>query len=233
MRLFMYPTCRDENKQSLSRAARIAACAAAMLATPAAHAQASASIAFASEYSVRGVSLSDGRAAPQLSLAYDAPQGWFAGAFAAPRLAVGERRDVTQIVTYGGFARRLASGLSWEAGASNYAFLHAAEYSYREAWAGIASDRLSARLSLAPAYYGFGGRVAYAEVNGFYPLREHVKLIGHVGALHGVRGPGRIDARLAIGIDVGDCNLQLAWLGGVRTQAPAPRALAFSAAYSF
>jgi uncharacterized protein (TIGR02001 family) len=212
---------------------RIGALAAGMLATPAALAQTSASISLTSEYSVRGVSLSDGRAAPQLSLAYDAPQGWFAGAFAAPRLAVGERRDVTQVVTYGGVARRLPSGLSWEAGISNYTFLHAAEYGYREAWAGIASDRLSARLSLAPAYYGFGGRVAYAEVNGFYPLREHVKLIGHVGALHGVRGPERLDMRVGVGFDLGDCNLQLAWLAGVHTQAPVPRALALTASYSF
>jgi uncharacterized protein (TIGR02001 family) len=233
MRLFMYPNCGDETKQSLGRAARIGALAAGMLALPAAHGQASASIAIASEYSVRGVSLSDGRPAPQLSLAYDAPQGWFAGAFAAPRLALGERRDVTQLVAYGGFARRLASGLSWEAGASNIAFLHGAEYNYREVWAGIASDRLNARLSLAPAYYGYGGRVVYAELNGFYPLRERVKLIGHAGVLHGLHGRDRMDLRLAIGIDLGECNLQLAWLGGVRTQAPVPRALALSASYSF
>ena len=70
--------------------------------------------------------------APQLSLAYDAPQGWYAGAFAAPRLALGERTGVTQLVAYGGYARRLASGLSWEAGASSTAFPHAAEYNYRE-----------------------------------------------------------------------------------------------------
>ena len=238
MRLFMYPHCGDENKQSLGRAARLVALAAGMLATPAALAQASASIALASEYSVRGVSLSDGRPAPQLSVAYDAPQGWFAGAFAAPRLALGERSDVTQLVAYGGFARRLPSGLSWEAGASNASFLHAAEYNYREVWAGVAADRLSARLYLAPAYYGYGGRVVYAELNGFYPLRERIKLIGHVGALHGLRGPlangpDRIDLRFAIGFDAGDCNLQLAWLGGVHTQAPAPRALALNASYSF
>lgn len=233
MRLFMYPHCGDQSKQSLARGARFAALAAGMLAMPAAQAQASASIALTSEYSVRGVSLSDGRASPQLSLAYDAPQGWFAGAFAAPRLALGERRDVTQLVAYGGFARRLASGLSWEAGASNYSFLHAAEYNYREAWVGIASDRLSARLYVAPAYYGFGGRVAYAEVNGFYPLRERIRLIGHVGALHGSRGPDRIDLRLAVGFDLGDVNLQLAWLRAVHASQPAPRALAFSASYSF
>ena len=234
----MYSHCGDEKKQSLGRAARIGVLAAGMLAMPVALAQASASIALASEYSVRGVSLSQGRPAAQLSLAYDTPQGWFAGAFAAPRLALGERSDVTQLVAYGGFARRLPSGLSWEAGASNTSFLRAAEYDYRAVWAGVASDRLSARLSLAPAYYGYGGRVVYAELNGFYPATERIKLIGHVGALHGLHGPlangpTRIDLRLALGIDVGDCNVQLAWLGAVHAQQPAPRALALSTSYSF
>jgi uncharacterized protein (TIGR02001 family) len=245
MRLFMYPYCRDENHQSLIRAARIALLAAAMLAPHETPAQASASVALASDYSVRGVSLSDGRPAPQLSVAYDAAHGWYAGAFAAPRLAIGEHADVTQLVAYGGFARRLPSGLSWEAGASSTSFLHASEYNYREVYAGLASDRLSGRLYLAPAYYGYGGRVAYAELNGFYPLRERVKLIAHAGALHGLRGPlagvrDRIDVRLAIGVDVGDCNVQLAWLGSAsiasgtdNRNARPPRALALSASYSF
>ena len=57
------------------------------------------------------------------------------------------------------------------------------------------------------------------KLNGFYPLRERIKLIAHVGVLHGLRGPlanarDRIDLRLAIGFDAGDCNVQLAWLGG-------------------
>lgn len=244
MRLFMYPSCRDESEHSVGRAARIVLLAAGMLAMPAAQAQASASVSLASEYSVRGVSLSEGRVAPQLSLSYDAPQGWYAGAFAAPRLSLGERPDVTQLVAYGGFAHRLPSGLSWEAGASSASFLHASEYSYREVYAGIASDRISARLHLAPAYYGYGGRVAYVELNGFYPLQERVKLIAHAGALHGLRGPladarDRLDLRLAIGFDAGAVNIQLAWLRsasfgpGAEGSAHAPRALVLSASYSF
>lgn len=238
MRLFMYPTCRDENQQSVGRAARIILLAGGVLAMPAL-AQTSASVSLASEYSVRGVSLSEGRAAPQLSLSYDAPQGWYAGAFAAPRLSLGERSDVTQLVAYGGFAHRLPSGLSWEAGASSASFLHAAEYAYREVYAGIASDRISARLYLAPAYYGYGGRVAYAELNGFYPLRERIKLIAHAGTLHGLRGPlagvrDRVDLRFAISIDARDFNIQLAWLRTTKSGITrAPRALALSASYSF
>jgi uncharacterized protein (TIGR02001 family) len=250
MRLFMSSYCRDENEQSVSRArpARLAPCivflAAGIVAADAARGQASASVSLVSEYSVRGVALSARRPAPQLSLAYDWAQGWYVGAFAAPRLSLGGSADVTELVAYGGYARRLGSGLSWEAGASSTSFRHASEYNYRELYAGLASDRLSARVYLAPAYYGYGGHVAYAELNGFYPLRDHIKLIGHVGVLHGLRGPvaqwrDRIDMRLAIGFDAGACNVELAWLGkagaapGLERGDRTPRALALSASYSF
>jgi uncharacterized protein (TIGR02001 family) len=249
MRLFMYHHRRDEREQSLARLRRAAArtlpTAIGLLAAQAAYAQLSTSVALTSEYSERGVSLSKGRPAAQLSLAWDAPQGWFAGAMAAPRLTLDERRGVTQLVAYGGFAQRLASGLSWEAGVSSNSFLRAHEYDYREVFAGLASDHLNARLYVAPAYYGEGGRTAYVELNGFHPLRERIKLAGHIGWLHGLRGPiaelrDRIDLRLAIELDVGACNVNLAWLartavgsGAANDRAPSPRAVALSATYSF
>jgi uncharacterized protein (TIGR02001 family) len=193
-----------------------------------------------SEYSSRGVSLSDGRITPQVSVAYDTAQGWYAGAFAATRLTLTERAgvgpDVTQLIAYGGYAHRLASGLSWEAGASSTGFQHASEYNYREIYAGLASDRISGRVYLAPAYYGHGGRAVYAELNGVYPLTEHLKLVAHFGALHlqAATAHDRIDLRLAISYDRGDCNVQLAWLASNRpADTRPPRALSLSATYSF
>lgn len=242
---------RDDNQQSIGHACRaklatrIALIALGVLAAHTARAQASASVSLTSEFSVRGVSLSDGRAAPQLSVSYDAAQGWYAGAFAAPHVRLGERSDVTELIAYGGYAHQLASGLSWEVGASSAAFQNASDYNYREVYAGLASDRISGRLYLAPAYYGYGGRVAYGELNGFYPLPEQIKLIAHLGALHRLRGqaPGardHVDLRLAIGYDAGACNVQLAWLSGAsigsgtpRGDDRSPRALVLSASYSF
>ena len=246
----MSPYRRDEDQQSVGRAprgrlaARLSLIAASLLAAHGAHGQTSASISLASEYSVRGVSLSNRLPAPQLSLAWDSAQGWYAGAFAAPRLNLGERSDVSQLVAYGGYAQRLASGLSWEAGASRTSFRNASEYSYSEVYAGLASDRLSGRLYLSPSYYGYGGRTAYAELNGFYPLRERIKLIAHIGTLHGLNGRAaesrdRIDMRLAIAFDTDACNVQLAWLGstgigpGAEREVRSARALALSASYSF
>jgi uncharacterized protein (TIGR02001 family) len=207
-----------------------------MLAAHAAQGQASASVSLASEYSARGVSLSEGRSSAQLSVAYDAEQGWYAGAFAVPDLTLGERSGVTQLIAYGGYAHRLASGLSLEAGASSTTFQHASEYNYREFYAGLASDRISGRVYLAPAYYGYGGRSAYGELNGFHPLQEYLKLVAHTGVLHTQAGTARdrIDLRLAIGYDTGDCNVQLAWLASNgRGDARPPRALSLSATYSF
>jgi uncharacterized protein (TIGR02001 family) len=214
---------------------------AALLAAARAPAQVNASMALASEYSARGVSLSDGRAAPQVSLGYDAAAGWYTGLFAS-RAALRERGGDAVLMAYGGYSARLASGLSWEAGASSTAFHRAAEYNYREVYAGLAGDLLSARLYLAPSYYGYAGRAAYAEINGFYPLYERLKLIGHIGTLRALGANARArdaaDLRLGLGLDLDHYNFQLAWQtstvdgGRVASQA-APRKLALSAAYSF
>lgn len=241
----MCPYCRDESQQSIARAMRIAAAAAAMLAANGAHGQAGASVSLTSEYSARGQSLSDGRASPQLSLSWDGVHGWYAGAFAAPRLTLAGRTGIAKMVAYGGYAHRLRSGLSWEAGASRTVFSNLREYNYNETWLGLASDRLSARLYYTPAYYGYFGRVAYAELNGFHPIGERINLIAHVGVLHGLRGltaamRDRVDVRLAVGVDAGPCNVQLAWLGTttfgsgrVANGFRSPRALAVTATYSF
>lgn len=233
MPLFMYAARRDHRQQSLIPA-RLALLALTMLAAPAASAQASGSVSLTSELSVRGMSLSDRRAAPQVSLSYDGEQGWYGGAVAAPQVRLGERDNATELIAYAGYVRRMASGLSWEAGASSTTFQHASDYNYREIYIGLASDRVSGRLYLAPAYYGYGGRVAYAELNSFMALRERLKLIVHAGLLHHFHGqPDSVDLRLALGYDIGACNVQLAWLGRSNGRQPAPRALALSASYSF
>ncbi|MFL6672302.1 MAG: TorF family putative porin [Massilia sp.] len=207
------------------------------LAAPAAHAQASASASIASEYSQRGVSLSRGRPVAQLRVDYDAPNGWYAGAFAS-RAELAEGGVTAQVIAYGGYARRLPSGLTWEAGVLNASFMNSGEYRYHEFYAGLAHDRVSGRLYFSPAYYG-GPKTMYAELNSTLPLRERLTLIGHVGLLHGLddrRGEARnhLDLRLGLGLELGDCNVQLAVLartpGGRERNA---RALALSASYAF
>jgi uncharacterized protein (TIGR02001 family) len=220
-------------------AVRLACAAAGMLAASSAQAQIGASVALSSDYSARGISLSRGHPSFQLRIDYDAAHGWYGGAFATPEASPDGAGD-GQLIGYAGYARRLPSGMSWEVGATKVAFLHDAEYNYHELYAGVSLDRVAARLSLSPAYYG-GRRTAYAEANGFYPLREHLRLTGHVGVLYGLGGEGdrfhdRVDVRLALAADIGNCNLELAWVasqprpGG---EVKAAQVLALSAGYAF
>jgi uncharacterized protein (TIGR02001 family) len=209
----------------------------AVLAAGPAHAQASVSAAITSEYSVRGVSLSRGRPAPQLRVDYDAPGGWYAGALASHAVLPDDESGV-QLIAYGGYAQRLPSGLTWEAGALDSSFMHGKEYRYHEFYAGVARDRVAGRLYFSPSYYG-GPKTAYAEVNTSYPLRDRLTLLGHIGLLHALSGGhgatrSWVDLRLALGLNLGDWNFQLALIGrtpgaGVRE----PRALALSASYAF
>ncbi|MFL6709522.1 MAG: TorF family putative porin [Massilia sp.] len=192
----------------------------------------------------RGVPLSDGGPTVQASADWDGADGAYAGVHAAPGLSLAGNAGVTELSAYGGLARRLANGASVDAGVIRHQFRGAGAYSYSELYTGIAFDRLSARLSWSPAYYGEGGHTLYAETNGFRPLGERFKLLAHLGWLHGLAGAAaqqrdRLDTRLALSFDQGDWNVQLAWLArrrigaGATDRLPAPRALALSASVAF
>ncbi|MFL6658091.1 MAG: TorF family putative porin [Massilia sp.] len=205
-----------------------------LLAIPApANAQFSATATLTSQLSVRGVALGDGRPGAQLAINYDGSSGWYGGAMATPEVRVGDRNHATELLAFGGYAQRLASGLSWEAGANSISFVRGADYNYQEAYAGVSGDRLGVRVFFAPHYYGYGGRIAYTDVNGFTPLADHLRLVAHAGVLHPLQGSAndRVDLRLALAYDAGPCALQLAWLHSSGQRAP--RALALSAAWSW
>jgi uncharacterized protein (TIGR02001 family) len=203
-----------------------------------AQAQTGVSASIASEYSARGMSLSQGRPAPQLRVDYDSPHGWYAGAMAS-RVAFDDNDANVQVIAYGGYGQRLSSGLAWEAGVLHAAFRPDREYEYHEFYAGLAHDRVEGRLYFSPSYYG-GGKTVYGEVNASWPLRDRFTLIGHLGLLHpfGDRHEdmrNRLDLRLGLGMEVGNWNLQLAVLASApRRRGPeAARALALSATYAF
>jgi uncharacterized protein (TIGR02001 family) len=244
MRLFMSLDRSIENKQPalagnfVQAGVRLAFAAIAALALHAAHAQVSASASVTSEYTQRGKSLSKGRVAPQLRVDYDTPSGWYAGALVS-RAALPYSDTSAQVVAFGGYAQQLASGMTWEAGALDASFVGDQEYRYHEFYAGLARDRIAARVYFSPSYYG-GGKTLYAELNGSYPLRDNLALVGHIGLLHPFSAGGeedrqRLDLRIGLGYDVGDWNFQVALLAnGPRRRGPdAPRAIAVSVTYGF
>ncbi|WP_020655481.1 TorF family putative porin [Massilia niastensis] len=204
-----------------------------------AQAQPGANLSLVSEYSVRGLSLSEGRPSAQLRIDYDSPAGWYAGGFAA-RVSMASSPSRAQLIAYAGYARRLASGLSWDAGVSRTAFVHDSRYDYHEFHAGLASVRANVRAYFSPDYYG-AGRSAYLEWNGFHPLGERLRLVGHAGYLRRLGGygggpSGRVDLRLALAFDAGDASFQLAWLARQReagSGARRARALAASVSVAF
>lgn len=204
----------------------------------AAHAQTSGSIGLVSENSLRGLSLSDGKPALQLRIEHEGASGWYAGGFASTVSLPGGYAH-GQLMAYAGYAQRSPAGFSWELGASRSAFAGEHRFDYIESFAGVSLERFGARLYFSPAYYG-AGRTAYLELNGHYPLGERLRLIAQGGVLRrleAVSGASqRIDLRLGVGADLGDCALQLAWLARQRdpaSRARRARSLAASINYAF
>lgn len=217
-----------------------AAASATVLATTLAAAPASAQLAASamllSDYSVRGMSLSRGRPEPQLRVDYDASDGWYAGALASG-VALADSDASLQALAYGGYAHRLPTGISWEAGLLDASFAHGAQYRYHEFYAGLAREGLSARIYYSPAYYG-EGKTLYGELNGAWPLPGRLSLNGHVGLLHPLGDGGddarqRLDLRLGLGMDYGDLNLQLALIAAAPRGREAARKLALGLTYGF
>jgi len=225
----------------------LSSCALALSPMPHAAAQTavSASVSALSDYRYRGISLSDGKAAVQLNVNFDHASGWYGGGFATSS-NVGDLNGA-QLIAYGGYARRLSSGASWEAGCTRTAFTQWHAYDYSECYAGGSLERVSARVYFAPRYLGHDSRTVYGELNAFYPLQERINLIAHAGWLHTLSGqayPGvpsdtRYDARLGVSIQLGDWNAQL--VRSSTQSEPAyypnyghsPQAWILSAVYSF
>jgi uncharacterized protein (TIGR02001 family) len=151
---------------------------------PAAQAQLSGSAGLLSNYLYRGISLSGDQAAARLALNYDGADGWFAGGqVVTGQLAVEQHRSL-QWTGYAGYAQRLASGLSWEAGASAYAFPRNSSWNFHELYVGLSGARLSGRLHYSPDYLGLGERTLYGELNGGWVLAPRWQAFWHGGYLY-------------------------------------------------
>lgn len=186
-----------------------------------ASAQVSGSLSLVSDYRFRGDSLSDEQPAAQLNVVYDHSSGWYAGAFGSTiRLASQSGRNL-QVLSYGGYARRARSGLSWEVGADYSAFSGLSDYNYAEVYSGIASDNVSGRIYYASDYFGQSSGTCYAELNGTRRFQNRLRWLGHVGVLR--RGSPRVaidgtsryrfDVQTGIGIDLDRASIQLTWVG--------------------
>lgn len=174
-------------------------------------AQANASVAVVSDDRYRGVSLSDGRPAVQASVGFDAADGAYLGAFASSARL--DRRDALRWIAYGGRAGRFADGVGWDVGVQYSGVAGLPEYGYPELYAGLAGERLGARVAYARHYFGDAGGAWYVSFDAQQPLSSHFRLTGHAGWLRPVGDPAAapaFDARLGVGLHVGAFDIELA-----------------------
>jgi len=194
---------------------RVALAALGTLFAVSAFAQLSGGIAVESDQRFRGVSLSDGKPDLRLSLAYDAPNGWYGGASATGVEFERESRQL-ELLVYAGHVWAAGVGAHWELGITAAHFTGGTRYDYQEVFVGLLAERWSARVYYSPDYYSAGTPTAYAELNNAVPVRTNLRAFGHVGALSRLRGSGqrtRVDLRAGLAFARDAWELQLAWHG--------------------
>jgi uncharacterized protein (TIGR02001 family) len=191
---------------------------ACLLLATAAQAQLGATIAVDSDYRYRGVSLSDSKPSGRLTLNYDAPERWYAGV-SATRAALTPVDSYTQLLGYAGGSMPVGDGRDLELGGDASHFSGISGYDFAEAFVGLLAERWSARLYLAPDYYGRHVSVVYGELNVHVPLDAKSRLFAHAGALVPVRGATgdadrtRADLSVGAGLALQGWDLHLALVG--------------------
>jgi uncharacterized protein (TIGR02001 family) len=183
-------------------------------------AQLTGSVSVVSDYRYRGVSLSDNEPAAQFAVTYDHATGWYAGAFVSTVKSPAYDTRGVQAISFAGYAWRMPSGLSLDAGADYSIVTAAPRYDYPEVYAGFAFQNVSGRVYYAPRYFGQSPGAVYGELNLAQPLLENVRVLVHVGALDSAANkyydnPSGvlIDGAVGIGVDWQGFSLQASWVG--------------------
>jgi uncharacterized protein (TIGR02001 family) len=189
------------------------------LVASAAQAQWSGSAAVMSDYRYRGLSLTNDEPAAQLGVVYDDPRDWYAGALATTALArCGHECGGVQVDSYAGYASRLPSGATLDAG-GNFRFSTGSQaYSFAELYLGLNYFDTTARVNFSPRYFGQDTRSAYVELAQSLKIHDRVRLLGHVGLLHVDNVPAYAPARtttmdvlLGAALDVGPFEARVTW----------------------
>jgi hypothetical protein len=195
-----------------------------------------------SQYSLRGVGLSNGKPDVRLGFSYDNMIGAYGGA----SLIVGDTADAgvkpLGYITYVGYARPALGAMGWDVGLTNtqiyiylpaqavtasaegttYTHAYTRKYAenYSEAYGGVTSGNLSAHLYLSPNYLGQDFSAAYAEISAAARPMNQVRLYGHVGLLTplsqmtgNVADRERYDVALGVAREFRHGEIQLTWTG--------------------
>jgi uncharacterized protein (TIGR02001 family) len=176
----------------------------------------SASVAVASDYRYRGVSLSDQRPVASLDLAADFANGVYLGASALGVWPAHAGFRALSLQEYAGYARRLGPDLTTDVGVSNTNYTEAyaggASTSDQELYVGLSSHGVTGRLFYAPNYFGYGYSTVYGELSGVMRPRPSWRLSGQLGVLSGGERT-RVDWRLALAKEIKALTLETALTG--------------------
>ena len=196
-------------------------------------AQVAASLSIASDYRLRGVSLSDRNPVLALSVSDDLANGVYLGGSAIGAAPSGDGARLVGNMEYAGYAARLENGLTWDVGLDNQVFRVPTptplRLSYSEAHVGLSNGDVSARLYYSPNYLRPGLSIAYLEVGGVLRPTDDWRVAAHLGFFKPLAGTGgttvrreRTDVRLDIVRRFRSGELGLGWAAASPAALPAP-----------
>lgn len=158
----------------------------AVLTAAPASAQPTVTLSVTNDYRLRGYTLSEGRPAAALDLSYDHSSGLYLGISAIGVLAEGAEPRPLGLQESFGYARRLPSGLTIDAGITNANYTHYAigrqATRYTEVYLGLLGRGLSSHIFYSPHYLYSGLHSIYGEVDGVLRPADHWRVNWHVGA---------------------------------------------------
>jgi uncharacterized protein (TIGR02001 family) len=179
-------------------------------------AQIGGAISVQSDYRYKGISLSNRGPAFTLDLTFDHPSGFYAG---ASTIAAPHDGGINSLgfIEYAGYASPRRGGVGWDVGINNQNLAYFYEgkrfpLDYSEAYVGVISDNVSARLHYSPNYLRPGWAALYAEVDGSLKPAENWRLFAHLGTTAPIGNPGgrrqRFDARAGVARRFGPFEVQ-------------------------
>jgi len=215
-----------------------------LCAAASASAQVAGGVTLQNDYRSRGYSLSGAQSVAVADVSYDHASGLYLNGSVIGGHNAWNDVAVLGVIENVGYARRISSRLTVDGGVvhSEYFERYGSNGTgrYTEAYLGLASRDLSARVGYSPDYFRHGAKTLYSEVNGGLDTIASLRLNAHLGYLSCLDMPddrrcsGHYDWRLGVSRQIQRLELRAAVSGvqpGGRFR-PDP-ALVFGASWTF
>jgi hypothetical protein len=183
----------------LALALRAAAFVVPMVLVGPARGQLAASISAETDDQYRGVSLSGHKPDVSLNLSYDDPRGVYAAVSAVVSETPSGGVEMLGYLASVGYSARLNTRLAWDAGLtdahlvqdySTHGFHYRRTVDDPQAYVGLITKHVSARVYYSPDYFNQGQRVLYGEIDAAVRPARRWRLFGHAGAATPLGGGG-------------------------------------------